>query len=87
MANVYVSKRKKALQAALKKRDIEALYWWVVEEHKEALLSGERSHLDPGLFRQALEHLARLQMKRGTVDDEESEKAAAELEQALRLVE
>lgn len=87
MANIYVSKRKRALLAALKKRDIEALYWWVVEDHKESLLTGEKSPLDPGLFRQALDHLGKLQFKRGDTNDAEAGKAAAELEQALRLVE
>ena len=86
MPQVYVSKREKALKDAMKNRDVEALFWWIVDEHKVSLLSGDKSHLNPGLFRLALDHLSRLHLKRGNDLDEAAGSAASELEQALRLV-
>ena len=86
MPQVYVSKREKALKEALVNRDVEALFWWIVDEHKVSLLNAEKSPLNPGLFRLALEHLSRLHLKGGNGLDEAAGTAAAELESALGLI-
>lgn len=88
MADKYISKRTRDLRSAIKQKDVESLFWWIVKEHEKVLLDGEKSPLNPGLFRLSLDHLAKLQTKRldkaGQGDPPDSQK---ELEQALRLVE
>jgi len=84
----YVKVREARLRAALKKQDVEALFWWIVKEHEGVLLAGEKSHLSPGLFRLALDHLASLHKKRVSTDKpEQGDASVAELEAAaLRLL-
>ena len=84
MARRHVSKRERALTNALKEKDVESLFWWIVSEHKKVLLAGEKSHLSPGLLRLSLEHLSKLHMKR--LDQPDSEAVGAELEQLENLL-
>ncbi len=87
MPTKYVKVREARLRAALKKHDVESLFWWIVKEHEGVLLAGEKSHLSPGLFRLALDHLAKLHMKRAAAGKpEKGDASVAELEQALRLL-
>jgi hypothetical protein len=84
VARRHVSNRERALKDALKAKDVEALFWWIVQEHKQVLLDGEKSHLSPGLFRLSLEHLSKLHMKR--LDQPDSEAVGAELEQLENIL-
>jgi hypothetical protein len=88
MPNKYVRKRERELRAALKGQNIEALFWWIVREHENPLLDGQKSHLNPGLFRLALDHLSRLQMKRSDQADDKPKTSqnVKELEHILRMV-
>ena len=88
MGSKYVSVREKSLKKALAKKDIEALFWWLVQEQRDPLLNHEKSQLPPGLFRLALDHLSRLHMKRAEagMPTEADEKAALdELKNVLKL--
>jgi hypothetical protein len=87
MGNRWISSREKELSRALKSKDVEELFWWIVKEHKQTFLQGEKSQLSAGLLRLALEHLSKLHMKR--LDSEEPgppEGSVAELERILRAV-
>ena len=88
MPQKYVPVRERALRAALKDQDIESLFWWIVKEHEQNLLNGEKSHLSPGLFRLSLDHLSRLKMKRAdqTSAVPVTENNLKELENVLRMV-
>jgi hypothetical protein len=85
VARRHVSKRERALSEALKGKDIESLFWWIVQEHKQVLLDGEKSHLSPGLLRLALDHLSKLHMKRGELPADSSADLV-ELENLLKVV-
>ena len=89
MGTKYVSVREKALKKALAKQDIEALFWWLVQEQRDPLLHHEKSPLPPGLFRLALDHLSRLHMKRaeaGMPSEEDEAQSLDELKNILKLV-
>ena len=88
MGTKYISVRERALKKALEGKDIEALFWWIVQEQKGPLLKHEKSPLPPGLFRLDLDHLSRLHMKRaeaGMPSVEDEKKALDELKTVLKL--
>ena len=88
MGNKYISRRERNLKHALRHKDIEALFWWLVQEQRDPLLNHEKSQLPPGLFRLALDHLSRLHMKRaeaGMPTEQEEKDAIEELQNVLKL--
>ncbi|MCW3991889.1 MAG: hypothetical protein NWE79_04215 [Candidatus Bathyarchaeota archaeon] len=89
MPSKYISVRERALKKAMAEKDIEALFWWLVQEQKQPLLDGDKGNLPPGLFRLALDHLSRLHMKRaeaGMPNQQDQEAALDELKTVLKLV-
>jgi|31_taG_2_1085359.scaffolds.fasta_scaffold07933_3 hypothetical protein len=88
MGSRYISRRERELAQALEERNVEQLFWWIVNEHKQNLLDGERSHLAAGLFRLALEHLSKLHIRRDADADGGADVGdqLAELERVLKVV-
>jgi hypothetical protein len=83
------STREKELREVIEEKDVEALLWWIVEDHVGALLDKDKPALG-GYPRAALDHLARIHLRRimGANDAgrPSTEDAVAELENVLRLV-
>jgi hypothetical protein len=83
------SAREKELREVIEEKDVEALLWWIVEDHAGALLDKDKTALG-GYPRAALDHLARFHLRRimGANDAgrPSTEDAVAELENVLRLV-
>ncbi len=83
------STREKELREVIEEKDVEALLWWIVEDHTGALLDKDKTALG-GYPRAALDHLARIHLRRimGANDAgrPSTEDAVAELENVLRLV-
>jgi hypothetical protein len=83
------SAREKELREVIEEKDVEALLWWIVEDHTGALLDKDKTALG-GYPRAALDHLARIHLRRimGANDAgrPSTEDAVAELENVLRLV-
>jgi len=83
------SAREKELREVIEEKDVEALLWWIVEDHVGALLDKDKTALGD-YPRAALDHLARIHLRRimGANDAgrPSTEDAVAELENVLRLV-
>jgi len=83
------SAREKELREVIEEKDVEALLWWIVEDHTNELLDKDKTALG-GYPRAALDHLARIHLRRimGANDAgrPSTEDAVAELENVLRLV-
>ena len=83
------SARERELREVIEEKDVEALLWWIVEDHTNELLDKDKTALG-GYPRAALDHLARIHLRRimGANDAgrPSTEDAVAELENVLRLV-
>jgi len=83
------SARERELREVIEEKDVEALLWWIVEDHTNELLDKDKTALG-GYPRAALDHLARFHLRRimgaGEAGRPSTEDAVAELENVLRLV-
>lgn len=84
MGDRWIGKAERAFDKAYREKDVEALFWWIVGQHKKSFLAGEKSHLSPGLLRLSLEHLGKLHMKR--LDQPDSVAVGEELKQLENIL-